>query len=55
MANNRNNVGRNNNTGSNRLFTTGSFTTAILVLFFVFLGLFIWRSYKEFQKKKLQT
>lgn len=51
MANNRNNLGRNNNTGS-RLFTTGSFTTAIVVLFFVFLGIFIYRSYRDFQKQK---
>lgn len=49
MANNR-----NNNTSGTRLFTTGSFTTAIIVLFIIFFGVFLYRSYQDFQKQKTE-
>lgn len=45
MVNNKNNL-------NSRLFTTGSFIITIVVIFLVFLAIYIYRTYKDFQNKK---
>ena len=47
----KNNLNKNN-IGNERLFTTSSFVIAIKILFVVFIGIYIYQTYKEFQKKK---
>ena len=54
MASNKLNNNTSRNNSNSRLFTTGSFTIAIVVLFFVFLAIYIYRAYKDFQRKKTE-
>jgi hypothetical protein len=42
----------NNNSNYESLFTSGSFIIAIIVIFLVFMGIYIYRSYKSFKTQK---
>lgn len=37
-----------------QIFTTGSFIIAIIVIFLIFMGIYVYKTYKAFEKKKIE-